>query len=305
MSDQHLLLVIGEKQQLRQSANYLRLKNLKTTCVENSISIRRFDSLSEILSSTEEIRQSLTFAAPTIIVCGAAAKLEIVKVCQHLRAQGHNVIVLLDCIEITDGMLSSINEVLENEFCQLSLTQAVIYLLNSQTQFVYAYPKADIATSIVVLFEHSGRVLLIKRKYEPFKDALALPGGFLRPLLEDMPTCAARELFEETGLRLQPNDLRLVSVRSNPNRDRRGHVIDHGYCASVKRSNEEALLKTLRAQDDAADVQLTSVAVAMKTSLAADHSSLLSDAMKMMGRNLVPSPLSKFKQWSSWSWSRV
>ncbi|MDR3614748.1 MAG: NUDIX hydrolase [Candidatus Obscuribacterales bacterium] len=305
MSDQHLLLVVGEKQQLRQSANHFRLENLKTTCVENSVCIQQFESLADILSSPEQAMQLLAFIQPTIIVCGELGKAEIVKVCQHLRTQGHNVIVLLDCLEIRDGLPSSVNEVLELELCQLSLTEAVVYLLNSQTQFVYAYPKADIAASIVVLFEHSARVLLIKRKYEPFKDALALPGGFLRPLLEDLPTCAARELFEETGLRLQPSDFRLVSVRSNPNRDRRGHVIDHGYCALIKRSREEALLKTLLAKDDAADVLLAPVNVAMRTSLAADHSSLLSDAMQMMRRKLVPSPLAMIKQWTSWSWSRA
>jgi hypothetical protein len=41
MSDEYLLLVFGEKSQLRQSVNYFRLKNLKANCLENDVRVWR------------------------------------------------------------------------------------------------------------------------------------------------------------------------------------------------------------------------------------------------------------------------
>jgi 8-oxo-dGTP diphosphatase len=44
------------------------------------------------------------------------------------------------------------------------------------------------------------KILLIKRRFPPFKNHFALPGGFLRP--EEEPWEAAlRELEEETGVK--------------------------------------------------------------------------------------------------------
>ena len=295
-SNQHILLIVGEGHQLAQSSNFSRLESLKNACTRNSVQIMRSDNITPAL---------LSFSQTTVIVCGTAARAEILDTCRHLRSRGHNVIILMDCLEITDGIASSVHEHLEHENFQLSLTEGALFLINNENQFVYAYAKADIATSVVVLFEQSARVLLIKRKNEPFKGALALPGGFLRPLIEDMPTCAARELFEETGLKVEASDLRLVSVRSNPNRDRRGHVIDHGYCALIKRFREEPAVKALYAKDDAEDVYLTPIKVAMRSSLAADHGALLSDAMKMMHRSFIPSPLVMLKEFAARTLARA
>lgn len=134
---------------------------------------------------------------------------------------------------------------------------------------------------MVVLLESSRRVLLVKRKFAPFKGCLAVPGGFLRPLLEDLPTCAARELAEETGIRLGAEQMQLVSVRSNPNRDRRGHVIDSGYLAVILPAQEKAVLSALCAGDDAEEAAFIPIDLALKLPLAADHGSLLADAIKV------------------------
>jgi 8-oxo-dGTP diphosphatase len=50
-----------------------------------------------------------------------------------------------------------------------------------------------------VLLVENGRVLLVKRKYEPRKDRWSVPAGFLE-FDEDITECAIREMKEETNL---------------------------------------------------------------------------------------------------------
>lgn len=97
----------------------------------------------------------------------------------------------------------------------------------------YEYPRPAVATDSVV-FGYSGlslRVLLIKRKIEPFKDCLALPGGFVGEN-ESADEGAKRELKEETGLELK--ELHQFHTFSAVDRDPRGRVIAIAYFGLVK-----------------------------------------------------------------------
>lgn len=67
-----------------------------------------------------------------------------------------------------------------------------------------------------------GKVLLIKRRRDPFKGSYALPGGIVE-YGESAEDCVVREVLEETGLRTRV--VRLVGVFSSPDRDPRGHFI--------------------------------------------------------------------------------
>ena len=71
-----------------------------------------------------------------------------------------------------------------------------------------------------------GRILLIRRGKDPFKGSYALPGGFVEygEMLED---CVRREVKEETGLTCDV--VRLVDIRSAPDRDPRGHFVTAVY----------------------------------------------------------------------------
>ena len=147
-----------------------------------------------------------------------------------------------------------------------------------------------------MLFAASKRVLLVRRKHEPFQGMLSVPGGFLRPLVEDLPGCAARELLEETGLQLAPSSLIPLSVRSNPNRDTRGHVIDQSYVAILNAQQEEQALNCLQAGDDAAQVAVISLQEALRQPLAADHRQMVQEAALTMQRTRESLP-ARIKSW--------
>ena len=87
-------------------------------------------------------------------------------------------------------------------------------------------PKTPLLTTDCVVRDSAGRVLLIRRKNEPFKGAYALPGGFV-DIGETTEAACRREVLEETGLRV--DDLQLIGVYSEPSRDPRGHTVSVAY----------------------------------------------------------------------------
>jgi 8-oxo-dGTP diphosphatase len=96
--------------------------------------------------------------------------------------------------------------------------------------YTYAYPHPAVTTDIVVFTVENEtlRVLLIRRKLEPFKGQWALPGGFVG-IDESVDACAARELEEETGV----TDVFLEQLYTfgDPGRDPRERVISVAYFA--------------------------------------------------------------------------
>lgn len=75
---------------------------------------------------------------------------------------------------------------------------------NKPARFCYPYPHAAITADCIVFGYDPNktlRVLLVKRRNEPYKDCWAFPGGFME-IDEDLETCARREVMEETGMAL-------------------------------------------------------------------------------------------------------
>ena len=90
------------------------------------------------------------------------------------------------------------------------------------------FPPIFVTTDAVVVT--SGHVLLVRRKFEPGKGLLALPGGFLKQT-ERIEDGMLRELHEETGIRV-PKPILRSSIREwkvfdHPDRSLRGRTITH------------------------------------------------------------------------------
>lgn len=69
-----------------------------------------------------------------------------------------------------------------------------------------------------------GKVLIVKRKYEPLAGQWSLPGGGVE-LGETLEDCVAREMLEETGLEIAVGPV--IEVFDRITRDERGNVRYH------------------------------------------------------------------------------
>ena len=107
--------------------------------------------------------------------------------------------------------------------------------------YEYARPALTVDVAIVTR-EAEPRVLLIRRKKEPFAGSYALPGGFVEEN-ERLADAARRELEEETGVAVA--ELEQLYTAGDPGRDPRGWTVSVVYLAQV----EPAQLKPVAADD--------------------------------------------------------
>src|SRR5262245_7163980 len=134
-------------------------------------------------------------------------------------------------------------------------------------------PKTPALTTDCVIFDNAGRVVLIRRKNEPFKSSYALPGGFV-DIGETVAAACRREVQEEVGIEL--GELHLIGVYSDPKRDPRGHALRAAYRAVLQ------LAVAPRAGSDAEGAAW--VANWRKRALAFDHAEILDDAELLAAR---------------------
>ena len=142
-----------------------------------------------------------------------------------------------------------------------------------------SYPESrmKVAVDIVIFTIQEGelKVLLVKRRIPPFKDQLAIPGGFVLPE-EDLDQAALRELQEETGV----TDVYLEQLYSfgDPNRDPRERIISITYFALISADHQ------LKAGTDASEACWWPVQ--QPPSLAFDHGRILTYAIERLRNKL-------------------
>jgi 8-oxo-dGTP diphosphatase len=144
----------------------------------------------------------------------------------------------------------------------------------AKKQYTYDYPRPSVtADTVVVTRESDPRVLLIRRRRDPFVGLWALPGGFIE-LEETLEAAARRELREETGIEVE--QLEQLSTFGDPGRDPRGRVISVVYLGSVDVGQVQP-----QAGDDAAEVGW--FRLRQPPPLAFDHAQILDCARRRLG----------------------
>jgi 8-oxo-dGTP diphosphatase len=125
--------------------------------------------------------------------------------------------------------------------------------------------------TVDTIIQKDSQILLVKRKNEPFKGYLALPGGFINEG-EKVEEAARREVKEETSLDIELIDI--LGVYSDPNRDPRGHIMSTVFIGQIPYDKEK--LEAL-AQDDATEVVWINLDEIDHTNLAFDHKKIISN----------------------------
>ena len=112
------------------------------------------------------------------------------------------------------------------------------------------------------------KILLVKRKNNPYKDKWALPGGYVE-YGEIVENAVVREVLEETGLKTAVKEI--IGVYSDPKRDPRGHTVTIVYLL-------ELIKGELKSGDDAADARFFSLD--SLPDLAFDHNLIINDVIR-------------------------
>lgn len=124
-------------------------------------------------------------------------------------------------------------------------------------------------------------VLLIQRKYDPFKGCWALPGGFVLND-ESLEEAVERELNEETGVKI--NYLEQLYTFGKPDRDPRGRVVSVAYFGLVRPNTFH-----ISASTDAEEVQWFDINSLPKISF--DHQKIIDMAIKRLQGKITYEPI--------------
>lgn len=140
-----------------------------------------------------------------------------------------------------------------------------------------AYPPFAVTADAIVFTIVQGQlhVALVERGNDPYKGCWALPGGFVEPD-EDLADAAARELAEETGIRISAAAMRQLGAYGAPGRDPRMRVVSVAFWTIQPGVSE------LTVGSDAAAARLIPVEEILSDpgGLAFDHHQILTDAVE-------------------------
>ncbi|MBT3208507.1 MAG: NUDIX hydrolase [Bacteroidetes bacterium] len=133
--------------------------------------------------------------------------------------------------------------------------------------YTYEYPRPALTVDAMIFSIETKpkKILLIKRKFPPFIDSWALPGGFV-DIDETLEQAVFRELLEETALKM--DKLAQFHTFGDIDRDPRHRTISVVYYGFASEENSK-----ISAQDDA--VEICWFDLDFLPELAFDHSNII------------------------------
>jgi 8-oxo-dGTP diphosphatase len=128
------------------------------------------------------------------------------------------------------------------------------------------------AVDFIITNENNSKILLVRRKNDPFKGMLSIPGGFINEG-ETAEDAVRREAKEETSLVLEA--IAILGVYSDPRRDPRMHTLSVTFITRIVQGNEDA-------RDDAAALQWVKIedeldSLIQSKQIGFDHPKILND----------------------------
>lgn len=116
------------------------------------------------------------------------------------------------------------------------------------------------------------QVLLVRRRYEPFKDHWACPGGHVNPDERGMDA-AVRETYEETEIthKFIPSNIVSLGIYDDPQRDPRGRYVSAGFASLIIGE-----IPTTELTHEVVDIQWFNL-MQLPIEIAADHRQLIED----------------------------
>ena len=269
-----------------------RLVQLRSICSQSNVPLTELVQLRALAAA--ELAQQV------ILVAGDCSGESLAAIVHELADAGAVPILVVDALHCSPTASPASFHSTLGHLAELPIQSTVVAqvkgLVKSTRLMLYRFPKADCTATIMVILgagTAAARVLTITRLLPPYQDQESFPGGFLNPHFESLPGCGAREGSEETHVVVPEAELQLLDVRSRPERDERGHVVDHGYMWLVPQHLAAQVEASVQAGDDAkADsARFVSVSGLLDAgSMAFDHYDLLLAAVRS-GKVLPPARL--------------
>ena len=146
------------------------------------------------------------------------------------------------------------------------------------------FPLVMVDIALFSIVEGSLRVLLVQRAQEPAQHRWALPGGILKPDIDDNLESTARRVMR-SKVSVEIPHLEEVQTFSGPNRDPRGWSVSVLYWALLPHDKINALIKCKVDDVDWFEAEKTG------KDLAFDHASHVSSAVRLLRNRIsVSSP---------------
>jgi len=121
-----------------------------------------------------------------------------------------------------------------------------------------------------VIQDDNQNIILVKRKYQPYRGQYALPGGFIK-YNEDPEQAVIREVREETNLAIEI--IKKIGVYGQIGRDPRGRIVSTAFKCKIKKD-----FSRLEGGDDALIAESIPIDKIKLMDLAFDHKKILKDA---------------------------